>query len=84
MAEVLPFRALHYELASVGSLTDVTAPPYDVIDEAERAGLMARSPFYVVELDLPVSPEPDGDPYARAAELLEGWLLSGVLTQHRE
>ncbi len=84
VAEVLPFRALHYELASVGSLADVTAPPYDVIDEAERAGLMARSPFNVVELDLPVSPEQDGDPYARAAELLEGWLLSGVLTQDRE
>ena len=84
MAEVRPFRALHYELASVGSLDEVTAPPYDVIDESERAGLMARSPFNVVELDLPISPQVDGDPYAHAAELLEGWLLSGVLTQDRE
>lgn len=84
MAEVRPFRALHYELASVGSLGEVTAPPYDVIDESERAGLMARSPFNVVELDLPVSPEADGDPYTHAAELLEGWLLAGVLTQDRE
>ena len=84
MAEVLPFRALHYEPASVGSLNDVTAPPYDVIDEAERAELMARSPFNVVELDLPLSPEQDGDPYAHAAELLEGWLMAGVLSQDRD
>ena len=84
MAEVLPFRALHYELGSIDSLAEVTAPPYDVIDEAERAELMARSPFNVVELDLPISPDPGGDPYAHAAELLEGWLLSGVLAQDRE
>lgn len=84
MAEVLPFRALHYEPASVGSLAEVTAPPYDVIDESERAELMARSPFNVVELDLPISPEPDGDPYAHAAELLEGWLMAGVLSQDRD
>ena len=84
MAEVFPFRALHYEPASVGSLNDVTAPPYDVIDEAERAELMARSPFNVVELDLPLSPEQDGDPYAHAAELLEGWLMAGVLSQDRD
>ncbi len=84
MAEVLPFRALHYEPSSVGSLDDVTAPPYDVIDEAERAELMGRSPFNVVELDLPLSPETDGDPYSHAAELLEGWLLAGVLSQDRD
>ena len=65
-------------------MSEVTAPPYDVIDEAERAELMARSPFNVVELDLPLSPDPDGDPYAHAAELVEGWLLAGVLTQDRE
>lgn len=84
MAEVRPFRALHYEPSSVGSLSEVTAPPYDVIDEVERTALMARSPFNVVELDLPLAPEQDGDPYAHAAELLEGWLLAGVLAQDRE
>jgi uncharacterized protein (DUF1015 family) len=84
MAEVRPFRALHYEPSSVDSMGEVTAPPYDVIDEAERAELMARSPFNVVELDLPLSPREDGDPYAHAAELLEGWLMAGVLSQDRE
>ena len=37
MAEVRPLQALHYDLAAVPSLADVTAPPYDVIDAELRA-----------------------------------------------
>ena len=37
----------------VGSLADVVAPPYDVIDASQRAELAARSPFNVVAVDLP-------------------------------
>src|SRR3954454_21922523 len=83
MAEVKPLNALHYDLAAVSSLGDVTAPPYDVIDEAQRAELLARSPFNVVEIDLPRAPEGD-DPYEHAAETLEAWTLDGVLTADRE
>ena len=57
MAEIRPLRALHYDLGAVSSLEDVLAPPYDVIDAGRRAELLARSPFNVVELDLPVAPE---------------------------
>ena len=32
MADVRPLNALHYDLDAVGSLQDVVAPPYDVID----------------------------------------------------
>ena len=53
MAEVQPLNALHYNLAAVPSLADVVAPPYDVIDADPRAELLARSPFNVVEIDLP-------------------------------
>jgi uncharacterized protein (DUF1015 family) len=84
MADVQPFAALHYNLDAVGSLDAVTAPPYDVIDAAEREALLARSPFNVVELDLPVAPGENGDPYAHAAEILDDWTLSGILLQDRE
>ena len=40
MADVRPFEALHYDLAKVGSLDAVAAPPYDVIDAAGRARLL--------------------------------------------
>ena len=83
MAEVRPLHALHYSLGSVSSLGDVVAPPYDVIDAAMREALLERSPFNVVEIDLPVSPG-GGDPYEHAAETLENWTLEGILAADRE
>ncbi len=81
MADVQPLRALHYDQSVVGSLADVVAPPYDVIDAEQRAALIAHSPFNVVAVDLPRG-EPD--PYASARELFESWQLQGALTRDRE
>ncbi len=83
MAEVRPLNALHYNLAAIPDLNDVVAPPYDVIDSARREQLLARSPFNVVELDLPVAPG-GGDAYEHAAETLEEWELQGILSADRE
>jgi hypothetical protein len=83
MAEIRPLKALHYSLDSGSSLGDVVAPPYDVIDAETRKGLLERSPFNVVEIDLPESPG-GGDRYAHAAETLEAWTLEGVLAADRE
>ena len=81
MADVFPLHALHYALDRVGGLAPVVAPPYDVIDEEQRAELAARSPYNVVEVDLPRA---DGDPYAHAAELFAAWQRDGVLTHDPE
>jgi uncharacterized protein (DUF1015 family) len=81
MAEIQPLRALRYEPSVVGSLADVVAPPYDVIDAGQRAELLARSPFNVVAVDLP---QGDGDPYSAAGELFESWQLQGALVRERE
>src|SRR5918992_777300 len=83
MAEVRPLRALHYNLAAVPSLGDVVAPPYDVIDPERRGRLLERSPFNVVELDLPEAPS-GGDRYEHAAETMEEWTLQGILTADRD
>ena len=69
MAEIQPIRALRYDLDRTGGLQDVVAPPYDVIDDAQRAALEARSPYNVVRIDLPQGGE---DRYDRAAALLDG------------
>jgi uncharacterized protein (DUF1015 family) len=82
MAEVRPLRALHYDLAAVPSLAAVVSPPYDVIDADLRRELLERSPFNVVEVDLPQAPE--GDPYEHAAEVLEEWTLAGIVTSDRD
>jgi uncharacterized protein (DUF1015 family) len=77
VAQVSPLQAVHYDLGKV-TLAEVVAPPYDVIDDAQRAELAARSPYNVVQLDLPRDPN-GGDPYAYAAELLREWTGEGVL-----
>jgi uncharacterized protein (DUF1015 family) len=82
VAEVSPIQALRYDLDKV-ALADVVAPPYDVIDDAQRAELTGRSPYNVVELDLPRDPG-GGDPYEHAAELLTEWTGEGILTQDSE
>jgi uncharacterized protein (DUF1015 family) len=81
MADVQPLRALHYDLAKVGSLGAVAAPPYDVIDPEQRAGLAARSPYNVVRIDLP---EGEPDPYVSAAATLERWREEGAVVRDPE
>ncbi len=81
MAEILPFNALRYDLRAVGSLESVIAPPYDVIDEELRAELVAKSPFNVVEIDLP---RHDEDEYLHATTTFEAWRQQSVLVRDRE
>ena len=81
MADVQPLRALHYDLAKVGSLADVAAPPYDVIDPEQRRRLADRSPYNVVRVDLP---EGDPDPYAEAATIFERWQQEGAVVRDDE
>jgi uncharacterized protein (DUF1015 family) len=84
MADVQPLRALHYDPAVVGSLQAVVSPPYDVIDPEQRAALAARSPYNVVEIDLP-EPAADGeDPYTHAADLFERWQADGAVVRDEE
>jgi uncharacterized protein (DUF1015 family) len=84
MADVQPFRALHYDPAKVGSLQAVAAPPYDVIDPEQRAALASRSPYNVVAIDLPEADREGDDPYAHAAELLERWQAEGAAVRDDE
>jgi len=81
MPEVKPLRALHYDLNRVGGLQPVVAPPYDVIDAAQRAELAAQSPYNVVRIDLP---EANGDPYEAAAEILAAWRSDGAVVRDEE
>src|SRR3954453_952830 len=83
MAEIQPLRTLRYDLASVGSLGAVAGAPYDVIDAPMRAELSARSPFNVVEIDLPEAAN-GADPYQHAQETLEEWTHQGILVRERE
>jgi uncharacterized protein (DUF1015 family) len=70
VADVRSFRAVRYARPSAA----VTAPPYDVIDEALRESLAARDPHNVVRLTL-------GEDANAAADLYRGWLADGTLVR---
>jgi uncharacterized protein (DUF1015 family) len=82
MPEIQPFRAHRYDLARVGALSDVVAPPYDVIDPALQTALYARHPHNVIRLILNKEEPGDDDRrnrYERAARFLKDWEHEGVL-----
>jgi uncharacterized protein (DUF1015 family) len=83
MVEIQPLHAIHYDTRTAGALENLVAPPYDVIDDTMRAELVGKSPFNIVEVDLPTPAEGE-DPYAHAEHLFEAWLQQGVLVKDRE
>jgi uncharacterized protein (DUF1015 family) len=72
---VEPFGALLYDQTRVGALSNVVAPPYDLIDKTRQDALYARSLYNVVRLEL----NRDPDRYASAARTLREWMKDGVL-----
>src|SRR3954454_19365743 len=84
MADVQPLRAFRYDLARVGNLSDVIAPPYDVIDSGLQQALYDRSPHNVVRLILNQETPADtehNNRYTRAAQTLRDWTREGILAQ---
>ena len=83
MAEIQAFRAVRYNLGKVGSLSDVIAPPYDVIGPELQDELYRKSPYNVVRLILNKIEPGDDDAvknrYTRAAWFLRDWQSDGVL-----
>jgi uncharacterized protein (DUF1015 family) len=82
MPELHAFRGLRYDLGHVGNLSDVVAPPYDVIDAELQTALYRRHPANVIRLILnrPETGDADDDVrYARAAQFLTNWMREGVL-----
>jgi len=81
---VAPFRGERY--AAVERLSSLIAPPYDVIDQAERARYAALAAENIVHVMLPEAPSgaPEDDRYRVAAECLATWRRKGVLRRDPE
>lgn len=82
MPAISAFRGIRYDLGHVGSLSNVIAPPYDVIDADLQRALYDKHPANVVRLILNKD-EPGDDEhanrYTRAARLLRNWQRENVL-----
>src|SRR5947208_12315256 len=84
MAEIRAFRAYRYDLGRVGALSDVVAPPYDVIDPDLQQALYDRSPYNVIRLILNREESEDNESsnrYTRAGRFLRDWQREGILRQ---
>ena len=87
MPKIHAFRGLRYDLGQVGSLSEVIAPPYDVIDDEFRDDLYKKHPANVIRLILNRDEPGDDDisnRYSRAAKFLKNWRQEGVLTSEAE
>lgn len=82
MPSIQAFRGIRYNLAHVGSLSNVVAPPYDVIDAELQQRLYDLHSTNAVRLILNKD-EPGDDEhnnrYTRAARLMRSWHREGVL-----
>lgn len=82
MAQIIPFRGTLYDPAAVGSIRDVVAPPYDIIDAAGQKTLHDRHPQNIIRLELGIDQPGDNamsNRYTRAGETLGTWISGGAL-----
>ncbi len=85
MPEVTPFRAIRFDYNKLeGDFSSVLAPPYDVLDQADKDALLSHSDHNIVAIDLPHIPPKSKGPdevYAQSATLLSQWLADGALVR---
>jgi uncharacterized protein (DUF1015 family) len=87
MATTAPFRGIHFNQATAGSMDSLVCPPYDIISPAEQQELYRKNPYNVVRLEFGLTSPADTDEdnrYTRAAAVLDEWFRSGVLEQDRD
>jgi len=82
MAHIIPFRGTLYDATMVGSIREVVAPPYDIIDAAGQKALHDRHPQNIIRLELGMDQPGDNavnNRYTRAGRTLQDWIASGDL-----
>jgi uncharacterized protein (DUF1015 family) len=81
MPHIAAFRGLRYDLGHVGSLENVVAPPYDVIDNGFQDRLYKKHAANVVRLILNRDEPGDSEDakYERAARFFKNWQQEGIL-----
>lgn len=80
--EIRAFKGFRFDGNVVGNAADCISPPYDVIDEAMRKNLYAKSDYNVARIvkAVTVSGAPD-EHYTRAGKILKDWVDEGAIKQ---
>lgn len=78
MANLIPFKAWHYNVEMIPEFSDVVTEPYDNIPAGEDKMLWERHPHNFAHVLLP---KKKTDEYTHAAELLSRWRADKILIQ---
>lgn len=84
MADVFPFRGVLYNPEKVRNLSEVVAPPYDVISPEEQDAFYTKNENNVIRLILGKatdSDSPENNPHTRAASFLKKCMDENILVQ---
>ena len=82
MSQIFPFQGMLYDQTLVGSIKDVVAPPYDIIDAEGQKRLHDRHPHNIIRMELGLDQTGDSSAhnrYTRASATLHTWLNEGIL-----
>jgi uncharacterized protein (DUF1015 family) len=87
MAEVLPFRAVHYNLNMISGLNTVVTQPYDKVSPEMQARYYDLSPYNLVRIirgrDL-ANDGPHENVYSRAARHFREWVDERIMVSEVE
>lgn len=86
MARVRPFAGYRYARPTA-DVTSVVAPPYDVINDPQRAALLGGDEHNVVALELPsgpLDPALPGNRYETGAATWHAWREQGIIRPDAE
>jgi uncharacterized protein (DUF1015 family) len=87
VADVQPFRGLHYKKSLIKDFATVICPPYDIISPSFHEELHKRSEYNFIRLeDARTLPQdtPNDNKYTRSAVTLRQWLAQRVLIPERK
>jgi uncharacterized protein (DUF1015 family) len=82
--QIESFKAFRFDAGVVGHVGNCIAPPYDVINDAQREQLYEKSSHNLVRLikgKTKASDNGENNQYTRAADYLTRWIQEGALKQ---
>jgi len=79
LPKIHPFKGWRFNTNIVGDISQVIAPPYDIINDADQAALYDRSPYNYVRIILNRSAGMER--YSKAAKTFSEWKKNDILKQ---
>jgi uncharacterized protein (DUF1015 family) len=84
MPHIRPFSAIRYPRRDHADVSNLIAPPYDVLHDEDKAALQAKDGHNIVTIDLPHLPPKTVGPdaaYEKSNATLQAWLREGILAR---